>query len=107
MPKQICEHSGVELDSKELKIIDLPMHPRMPYSSDETYILLAWISVKDRLPTKKEFDSVLITNGKDCYVAVDWYPDGDPFQTDWVYSYCCGCKANEITHWMPPLEMPK
>lgn len=65
-----------------------------------------WISVENKLPDNKTEESVLITNGKDVYVAVEWWPNLDPLQIDWSYSYCCGCKANRITHWMPLPEKP-
>lgn len=73
----------------------------------EEGFLQKWISVKDQLPDNSKINSVLITDGTDIYVAVEWWPDENPLKTDWSYSYCCGCKANGITHWMPLPELPK
>ncbi len=58
-----------------------------------------WISVKKKMPSEKS--PVLITDGDLQYVG--WI-EGDIF----FYSYCCGCVAENITHWMllpePPTE---
>ena len=68
---------------------------------------MTWISVKDRLPDNNTVNSVLVTDGTDLYVAVEWWPDeNDPLETDWSYSYCCGCRASRITHWMELPELP-
>ena len=48
-----------------------------------------WISVEKRLPDKDINNSVLITDGRNIFVAI------------WSYSDCCGCKASGMTHWMP------
>jgi len=58
-----------------------------------------WISVKDRLPN--EGDSVLITDKINMYIRVNGCT-----KNDWTYSYCCGCKADGITHWMTLPSLP-
>lgn len=57
-----------------------------------------WISVKDRLPEYME--SILAFGNGTIYVC--WYDT-----CKWIYSDCCGCSADIITHWMPLPEPPK
>jgi len=60
-----------------------------------------WIKCSERLPDNKTIDNVLITDGIDIYVAVEWWPNENPLETYWSYSSCCGCKVSNITHWQP------
>jgi hypothetical protein len=64
-----------------------------------------WISVKDKLPELGE--SVLLIDAYESQY-VGWLHE---FTTSssihWQYSYCCGCAATSVTHWMPLPEPPK
>ena len=71
-----------------------------------------WISVKDKLPAKDDYNDYLITDGKHCYVghyrhdACAWdnsklgWIQGTDAATDETY-------AINITHWMTLPELPK
>ncbi len=66
-----------------------------------------WISILERMPDNKTLHEVLVTDGQNCYVAVEWWSGETPADTDWSYSNCCGCKASGITHWMELPNSPK
>lgn len=60
---------------------------------------MKWISIKDgNFPHEKSF---LVTDGCEHFVA--WKKNGDD---KFYYSYCCGCRVENVTHWMELPEMP-
>lgn len=64
-----------------------------------------WISVNIALPSEIG-EPVLIFDGETQYVGwIDKFGlEGKPI---WSYSYCCGCFASDITHWMPLPKPPE
>ncbi len=63
---------------------------------------MEWISVLKEMPDFNKNPFVLITDGQNMYVAYEWYIcKGEPLETTWSYSDCCGCTVEGITHWMP------
>lgn len=91
MTKTTCEHSGIEWDT------DFPMEPRLPHSTDGSYLITAWISVKDRLPEQDEY----VLTYLDCStksIRVNWY---STHRLQWNEG------DDGITHWMPLPLPPK
>ena len=70
-----------------------------------------WISVKDRLPDRDDYNDYLITDGRRCFVghyrhnADAW----DNYTLGWVQEYYAdgSVKDIEITHWRELPELPK
>lgn len=71
-----------------------------------------WINVKDKLPTKDDYNDYLITDGKHCYVGY-YRHDADAWDNvrlGWIQGrYADTGKPYDIaiTHWMPLPELPK
>lgn len=70
-----------------------------------------WISVKDKLPAKDDYNDYLITDGEHCYVG-HYRHDADAWDNSklgWIQ--CMDVVTDEtyeinITHWMPLPELP-
>lgn len=70
-----------------------------------------WISVKDKLPAKDDYNDYLITDGEHCYVG-HYRHDADAWDNSklgWIQ--CTDVVTDEtyeinITHWMPLPELP-
>lgn len=59
-----------------------------------------WISVKDRLPENE--DTILFCDGKKIDIGI-CLEGGFRSYSEFGYTY----RAGEITHWMPPPELPE
>ena len=71
-----------------------------------------WISVKDKLPEKGDYNDYLITDGKHCYVGY-YRHDADAWDNSalgWIQGISADTDETydiNITHWMPLPELPK
>lgn len=65
-----------------------------------------WISVKNKLHEKGDYNDYLITDGKNCYVGCYLYVQGLDINV-WMSSMGRSLNDINITHWMPLPELPK
>lgn len=70
-----------------------------------------WISVKDKLPEKGDYNDYLITDGEHCYVG-HYRHDADAWDSKlgWIQGMYADTGETydiNITHWMPLPELPK
>lgn len=69
-----------------------------------------WISVKDKLPEKGDYNDYLITDGEHCYVGY-YRHDADAWDSKlgWIQGMYADTGETydiNITHWMPLPELP-